>query len=376
MAVNLLVFDGGNQNTLAIVRHLGSYNKDLKIHVIAYNKISLATFSKYVFKRHILPSLKKSLKEFKTELLKIIRDEKIDLLMPVGSNSFSFCNNEIEVQQSAKIILPPKESFIIAESKNLTQELAIKLNIPVPKSFIVKDIKDLNKQPFAFPVVIKAPFEMGKNVVEYAKNQHELEEKFSIMCKQYNFAYPDFPILQEYINGDGYGYFAYYQNGVNKCSFMHRRLREFPVTGGASTCAESIENEELKKLSETLLKPLNWNGPVMVEFKKDNNTNELKLMEINPKFWGSLELAVVSGVNFPQMVLNDLTNTPQQFPNTFKKVKFQWLINGELLHLCYRPKNTFKIIIDLFRSKNDIWLRDIVPNLIQFLLIPLRLKKK
>jgi len=376
MAINLLVFDGGNQNTLAIVRHLGINKKDLRIHVIAYNKISLATFSKYVYKKHILPSLKNSPEDFKNSLIKLINHEKIDLLMPVGSNSFSFCINHIEVQQLAKIILPPKESFLIAESKNLTQELAIKLNIPVPKSFIVNDIQDLSSHHFAFPVVIKAPFEMGKNVVEYAKNQHELQEKFSIMCNKYGFKYPNFPILQEYIDGDGYGYFAYYQNGVNKCNFMHRRLREFPVTGGASTCAESIENEELKKLSEKLLEPLSWNGPVMVEFKKDNTTGELKLMEINPKFWGSLELAIVSGVNFPQMVLNDLTNSSQQFPTKFNKIKFQWLINGELLHLCYRPKNLFKIIIDLFSSKNDIWLRDILPNLIQFLLIPLRLKKK
>lgn len=374
--MNLLVFDGGNQNTLAIVRHLGKQHKEIKIHCIVHNKISLAGYSKYIYKKHLLPSLKTKPTEFLNSLLELIKTEKIDSLFPVGSASFSFCITHANLLSSVKTILPPKKSFDIAESKSLTHELAIAANVPVPISIKVKSREELNTIDLPYPIVIKAPFEMGKNVVEYAKNKEELFSKFDNMCKTYNFNYPDFPILQEYVNGDGYGFFAYYKNGVNQCYFMHRRLREFPVTGGASTCAESVDIPELKQLSENLMASLNWNGVAMVEFKKDNKTNTYKLMEINPKFWGSLELAIVSGINFPEFVINELQNKEQTFPTSYKKTTFQWLINGEFLHVCFRPKNFFAVLSKLFVSKKDIWLRDPLPNLLQFLLIPLRLKKK
>ena len=40
---------------------------------------------------------------------------------------------------------------------------------------------------------------------------------------------------------------------------------------------------------------------MMVEFKIDRETAEPKLMEINGRFWGSLPLAVIAGVDFPYL---------------------------------------------------------------------------
>ncbi len=41
----------------------------------------------------------------------------------------------------------------------------------------------------------------------------------------------------------------------------------------------------------------------LVEFKRDNE-GIYKLLEINPKFWGSLDLAIASGVNFPKLIVD------------------------------------------------------------------------
>ena len=40
--------------------------------------------------------------------------------------------------------------------------------------------------------------------------------------------------------------------------FMHKRIREFPITGEASTCAESIFDDKLKKVGLELLQSLRW----------------------------------------------------------------------------------------------------------------------
>ncbi len=57
------------------------------------------------------------------------------------------------------------------------------------------------------------------------------------------------------------------------------------------------------ELGLSLLKSLNWIGVAMAEFKVDPRDGIPKLMEVNPRFWGSLHLAIVSGVDFPYLIL-------------------------------------------------------------------------
>ena len=79
---------------------------------------------------------------------------------------------------------------------------------------------------------------------------------------------------------------------------MHERIHEFPITGGASTLAKSVFENDLKEIGDKLLSSLNWHGVAMVEFKRDAASGQLKLIEINPKFWGSFELSYKAGINF------------------------------------------------------------------------------
>ena len=77
--MKILILDGGNANTLAITRHLGEH-KDLELHVVGYNKLAQACYSKYVSKKFLFPSPKKN-KEFYAALITQLKKEKYDLLM-------------------------------------------------------------------------------------------------------------------------------------------------------------------------------------------------------------------------------------------------------------------------------------------------------
>jgi predicted ATP-grasp superfamily ATP-dependent carboligase len=51
---------------------------------------------------------------------------------------------------------------------------------------------------------------------------------------------------------------------------MHRRVREWPPTGGASAAAESVPHAPaLEHAGTRLLDALEWHGVAMVEFKGD-----------------------------------------------------------------------------------------------------------
>jgi hypothetical protein len=68
--------------------------------------------------------------------------------------------------------------------------------------------------------------------------------------------------------------------------------------------AECVAPDEgLQRQSEALLDQLGWNGVAMVEYKRDIATGTPYLMEINGRFWGSLQLAIDAGVDFPNLLL-------------------------------------------------------------------------
>jgi len=108
-----------------------------------------------------------------------------------------------------------------------------------------------------------------------------------------------FPLIQEKVEGPGYGVGVLAEEGRVLASFAHRRIREYPVTGGPSTICVSVDDPRLTGYAASVIRELGWTGVAMVEFKKDD---DYRLMEVNPRFWGSLPLATRSGVNFPALL--------------------------------------------------------------------------
>ena len=115
-----------------------------------------------------------------------------------------------------------------------------------------------------------------------------------------------FPIVQEWIPDGGgiYGFSALLDEASKvKAAFVHKKLRMYPVQGGPSTLGEGVEHPGIMEMGLSLLKSLNWVGVGMAEFKVDPRDGIPKLMEVNPRFWGSLQLAIASGVDFPYLML-------------------------------------------------------------------------
>ena len=75
-----------------------------------------------------------------------------------------------------------------------------------------------------------------------------------------------------------------------------------PISGGMSVAAKSIFDKNLQKIGEKIVKKIKWTGLIMLEFKY--HANKYYLIEINPKFWGSLDLAIASNVDFPNKLVS------------------------------------------------------------------------
>jgi len=371
----ILILDGDHKNALAIVRHLGK-TKQYLIDVVSYSKASIAFFSNYANQKFIISNPKKDPDKYLADLLDILKQNSYLAVLPVSYISYQLCAaNNVQILENTYITIARPEHINLASSKIETYQLAEKIGIPYPKIQLINQIDEIEKVETTYPCVIKAPFEVGKNLVEYATNKSELVSKYKKLCLKNKFE-NKLPLIQNYIQGEGVGFFAFYKNGECKNYFIHRRIREYPVSGGASTCAESFYDESILNYGKKVLDYLKWEGVAMVEFKKDNSTGIYNLMEINAKFWGSLDLALVSGINFPQMLIDDALGLEIEKNEFDRKIRFQWILNGDLFHILERPRHLFAFIKDLFLARNDFYFSDIKPNLFQLLYIPIFYYKK
>jgi predicted ATP-grasp superfamily ATP-dependent carboligase len=144
-------------------------------------------------------------------------------------------------------------------------------------------------------------------------------------------------LVQQRVVGPGIGVFLLVWNGRTLAAFAHQRLNELPPSGGASTYSEAVAlSDDLRAQSEALLARLHWRGAAMVEYKIDRATGVPYLMEINGRFWGSLQLAIAAGVDFPQLLMAAVRGdavTPVTTYRVGTRLRWFW---GDVEHLLAR----------------------------------------
>ena len=109
-----------------------------------------------------------------------------------------------------------------------------------------------------------------------------------------------------------------------------------------SVLSESISTDPgLALYTRKLLEHAGWHGVAMVEFRIAPDGTPY-LMEINTRFWGSLQLAIDAGVDFPYMLYQlACDEQPDQVFDYKVGIRLRWLL-GDLdnLYLTLKNKHT------------------------------------
>lgn len=309
--MKVLVTDANNRIALAVIRALGENGVEvssLEQEQFARQK-PICFSSRYASKRFIIPPISKP--EGLSKLLEYTQGH--DIILPVSINMILpvVQNRALFEQGGIRVPYPSLDQIKTANNKTKLLELAKNIGIAIPTAYHIKDISELPRL-FAkamFPLVIKLSDDEGLYLSpekRYAivHDRASLEHAYLKMHRL-----KEFPLVQEYIPGDGFGFSALLDKSSQALAyFCHKRLRQYPAVGGPSTLCQGINSQALIDQGLKLLKALNWTGIAMVEFKKDARDNQYKLMEINPRFWGSLPLALHSGVNFPYLLCRMASN--------------------------------------------------------------------
>jgi predicted ATP-grasp superfamily ATP-dependent carboligase len=338
MNSEVFVTDGHWRKSLAAVRALG--RKGIRVTVGESTRLATAAFSKYCHRAVIYPSPHHRTSEFVNFLFKSLSRGSYQMLLPMEDKTLDLISQyHSEFSRLTYLPVVSFEKLQFAQRKDKILQLAETLGIPIPKTWYVDDISQINilKNSLSYPVVIKPQVSSGAVGMSYPKNPGDLMKQYLSIHQRF-----PYPLIQELIPHEGPGYGASFlldEKGQVKASFVHKRLREYPVTGGASTLRESVRHDDIRDMARALLNALDWFGVAMVEFKVDPRDGLPKLMEINPRFWGSLSLAVEAGVNFPYLLYRMSRGenfSPVEHYQIGKRCR--WFLPGDILHFIYNPR--------------------------------------
>jgi predicted ATP-grasp superfamily ATP-dependent carboligase len=353
----ILLTDGHYKHVLGLARHLKADGWDVWCIGNPYSENRFSRFFTYI------PFVQGSVNTDIKYLRELLNRHQFNILLPIGASSVNFFSeHESFFSEYTNLIVSKRKNITDAFDKLVMAELAQTLGIKSPTTFTANNWK--YKEAFVdkkFIVKSRNEFINGPKTLYFSSRVEGENFLDSIDEKTL-----DNLIVQERIYGDGEAFFALYNQGKLLTGYTHRRIRETPLSGGSSTCAETTISFDTFNSGKQILDRLKWHGVAMVEFKRDSHSRELYLMEVNPKFWGSLELGISHGVDFSGAI--HAIDKDVEFVEIEQRtmVRFQWPFHGDLSHLkvlaLWKP-----IVKDLinYKVKKNIYFSDPFPILLR-----------
>jgi predicted ATP-grasp superfamily ATP-dependent carboligase len=333
----ILVCDGEQRAALAVVRSLGRAGH--QVDVCSHSPRAIAAVSRYVKRSAIVPDPMNDPGGFVTTLRQLVKSWESEVVLPITDQSSTALLPVRDQLGGAVVPGPDAAAFGRVSDKQVVLEEAARLGIAIPRQFVITDAASALRPPsgaIPFPVVIKPSKSLqkgGRWQARYAADSGELN---TVIAEAPADAFP--LLVQQRIVGWGSGIFLLVWGGRTIAVFAHRRLRELPPSGGASVFSESVvADPALVDRARALLDRFAWKGIAMIEFKVDAATGTPYLMEVNGRFWGSLQLAIDAGVNFPTLLVAAATGqTMPQTPPAYRTgVRLRWVL-GDMLHVLLR----------------------------------------
>jgi predicted ATP-grasp superfamily ATP-dependent carboligase len=334
--MSALVLDGNQRSALAVTRALG--RRGIPVIVAGETRTTLAGASRYRQDTFTYPAPHEQPERFIDTIRTEAAARGVGLMMPMTDLTTHLVLRHREQFENIAIPSASFETFEMLTDKRRLIRLAQGLGVPVPATYVAEPGEDLSRLPagFGFPLVLKpsrSTMWTGRRwiaaSVHYADSLRHAQD---LVARHEYFSRQPF-LVQEYIRGHAQGMFALYDRGTPVAFFAHRRLREKPPSGGVSVLSESIEIDgRLREAARRILDHVRWHGVAMVEFKVGVDGSPY-LIEVNARFWGSLQLAIDAGVDFPYLLYRLADGAAIDAVEGYQLgVRTRWLL-GDLDHL-------------------------------------------
>jgi len=372
--MSVIITHARNRTALVATQSLGKRG----IKVVTADSIypSTSFFSRYSTSYFVYPSEKLTPELFINSLRDYVHKNNINVLMPMDEETFIVSKYKDRFPTSINIPVADYETLKKANNNRYLMKFAAEIGVNTPQTWTIERLEDLRRvaKEVEYPAVIKLVEGVGSKGLRFAQLEDELIAKYIEVIQKFHLKPFEYPLIQEYIPGDSYGVSLIFNCGEPRAICMYKNIRTYPIYGGPSTARISIKHDKMGRNAIILLKELNYHGVAEVEFRIDDRTKEPVLMEINPRFWGSLNQAICAGVDFPYLLYTMAMEGDIQPVLTYKTgVKTRWML-GDLRALVdyLRTGKRMEILKDFLKFNgqyyDDLSFNDPIPTIAEVMI--------
>lgn len=303
----LLLSDKSYTITLNVVQCLSQ--RGLKSIIIGSEGLDILAASRSCQKIFSLPS--KVFLQNEHLLLDTIkqtrREYEFTAIFPTGTDSTYFlCRHKADL--SGMIAVPPLPSPDTFQTLNDKWQFSMFLernNIPQPQTMLINGPSDLKHSEVTlhFPVLTKPldqEFGIGINhfqdhnsFVHYVNKAIDNQEDADT-----------FPcIAQEFIPGEDIDLSILCLNGDIKAWTIQQRDHRGRI--------HFVNRPEVLEIGRHIVSTIRYDGIAHFDMRIDERDNSIKVIECNPRFWGTTYSSCFAGVNFPALYLDALNGHTQ-----------------------------------------------------------------
>ncbi len=297
---------GGDYRSLGVVRSLGRHG--IPVWVLIDTHLVAAT-SRYSCRNLPWPQLDEG---HQLEYLLALA-ERYDLdqwsIYPSGDEAVALLARHHDRLSERYLLTTPSWDVIRwFYDKRQTYQLAAEVGVDYPWTRYPRNREETAALDCEFPVILKPALKESMNPFTAAK-AWRVNDRAALLAR-YDEARrlvdPELIMVQELIPGGGDGQVAYASlclDGRPLASAVTGNNRQWPLDfGRASSYAETIEHEEVEMAAQRLLAAVRYTGLAQIQFKFDFRDGRYKLLDINPRVWGTHTLCRHAGIDFPYLL--------------------------------------------------------------------------
>jgi predicted ATP-grasp superfamily ATP-dependent carboligase/protein-tyrosine-phosphatase len=285
---------------LAIARSLG--RRGVEVHAAPSDFSSPALKSRYIAAAHRLPPYPLGASAWETALARLIAAHDFRLVLPTSDSGLFMLRHHADALGRERIGIADEAALHIFSDKANTRALARAHGVPVAEGQLIGpgDTSAALIARLGLPLVLKprASYALGdietKRSAKVARDAGELE-------RMLHSGEWEGCVAESFFPGIGVGVSVLACEGRILFAYQHRRLREGSETGASTQRVSETVDPALLASVAPLAAAAKLDGPAMFEFRVDRPRGRHVLLEVNPRFWGSLPLAVAAGADFPAL---------------------------------------------------------------------------
>lgn len=325
-------------SSVSFVRSLG--RRGVRPITVSERKTASGFASRYTAESHVVPSPATDLQGYEDALLSFAERSDVRTLVPMReADVFVLARRREEFAEHVSTLWPTFEQLRTVHDRCRLVEVAADAGVAAPRTQLLSEIDNWDRNR-----IVKGRYSVLTHEYEPSVPSRKLLDPGSTTYLHAG-TEPDVgsirgemrhdPIAQEFVGGDEYALWALYDEGEPVATCQKHQLRGWSYAGGTSVYRRTVRIPELEQAGRALLDELDWHGFASVQFRRDPETDEFTLMEINPRVWVSLPCALRAGADFPLYYWQTATGQPVDIDpeNPYEVDVATHLLRGEAAHL-------------------------------------------